>query len=75
MTRSSTPSPRRSTASSIAAKRAGLYKQAQQILIDRGPVIVPFFETAAAGASAKVQGIELAPDWSRTLFRTAYLLR
>jgi peptide/nickel transport system substrate-binding protein len=53
------------------AKRVELYKQAQQILIERGPVIVPFFETAAAGTSAKVAGIELAPDWSRTLFRTA----
>ena len=56
-------------------KRAALYKQAQQILIERGPVIVPFFETAAAGVSAAVQGIELAPDWSRTLFRTAYFVR
>ncbi len=56
------------------AKRADLYKQAQQILIERGPVIVPFFETAAAGASAKVQGVELAPDWSRTLFRAAYFI-
>ena len=36
-------------------KRAELYKQAQQILIERGPVIVPFFETAAAGASAAVR--------------------
>ncbi len=53
-------------------KRIALYKQAQQILIERGPVIVPFFETAAAGTSAKVSGISLAPDWSRTLFRTAY---
>ena len=33
-------------------KRVDLYKQAQQILIERGPVIVPFFETAAAGTSA-----------------------
>ncbi len=57
------------------AKRVALYKQAQQILIERGPVIVPFFETAAAGVSAAVQGIELAPDWSRTLFRTAYFVR
>ena len=54
-------------------KRIALYKQAQQIMIERGPVIVPFFETAAAGASAKLAGVTLAPDWSRTLFRTAYL--
>ena len=54
-------------------KRITLYKQAQQILIDRGPVIVPFFETAAAGTSAKLAGVTLAPDWSRTTFRAAYL--
>ncbi len=54
-------------------KRIALYKQAQQIMIDRGPVIVPFFETAAAGTSANLAGVKLAPDWSRTLFRTAYL--
>ncbi len=57
------------------AKRIDLYKQAQQIMIERGPVIVPFFSTAAAGVSAAVDGIELAPDWSRTLFRTAYFTR
>jgi peptide/nickel transport system substrate-binding protein len=55
--------------------RAGLYKKAQEILIDRGPVIVPFFSTAAAGVNAALQGVELAPDWSRTLFRTAYFTR
>lgn len=57
------------------ATRADLYKQAQQILMERGPVIVPFFQTAAAGLSAAVDGVELAPDWSRTLFRTAHLTR
>ena len=54
------------------AKRAELYKKAQSIMIERGPVIVPFFETAAAGVSATVDGISLAPDWSRTVFLTAY---
>jgi peptide/nickel transport system substrate-binding protein len=53
-------------------KRVDLYHQAQQILIERGPVIVPFFETAAAGTSANLEGVKLAPDWSRTMFRTAY---
>jgi peptide/nickel transport system substrate-binding protein len=56
-------------------KRIELYKQAQQILIDRGPVIVPFFETAAAGTSANLAGVQIAPDWSRTLFRAAYLTK
>ena len=57
------------------AKRIDLYAQAQQIMIERGPVIVPFFSTAAAGVGAAVDGIELAPDWSRTLFRTARFTR
>jgi peptide/nickel transport system substrate-binding protein len=55
--------------------RVDLYEQAQQILIDRGPVIVPFFETAAAGASADLAGVSLAADWSRTMFRTAYFTK
>jgi len=54
-------------------KRAELYRRAQSIMIDRGPVIVPFFETAAAGTSSHVRGLELAPDWSRTAFRSAYI--
>ena len=45
--------------------RADLYRQAQRIMVERGPVIVPFFQTAAAGVSATVDGVELAPDWSR----------
>jgi peptide/nickel transport system substrate-binding protein len=57
------------------AKRAELYKKAQSILAERGPVIVPFFETAAAGVGGAVNGIALAPDWSRTLFRTAFYAR
>jgi peptide/nickel transport system substrate-binding protein len=55
--------------------RAQLYKDAQKIMIERGPVIVPFFSTAAAGVSAAVEGVKLAPDWSRTEFRSAYYLR
>ena len=55
--------------------RAELYKEAQTIIIERGPVIVPFFQTAVAGMSAAVEGVELAPDWSRTSFVTAHLVR
>ena len=55
--------------------RAELYKEAQRILIERGPVIVPFFQTAVAGMSAAVEGVELAPDWSRTSFVSAHLVR
>lgn len=57
------------------ARRADLYKEAQRILRERGPVIVPFFQTAAAGVSAAVDGIELAPDWSRTSFLRAHIVR
>lgn len=57
------------------AKRVELYKQAQEIMVERGPVIVPFFSTAAAGVAAAVEGVDLAPDWSRTLFRTAHFTR
>ena len=56
-------------------KRVQLYHQAQTILIDRGPVIVPFFETAAAGVSTAIDGISLAPDWARTTLRTAHFTR
>ena len=56
-------------------KRAQFYQQAQTILIDRGPVIVPFFETAAAGVSSNIDGISLAPDWARTTLRTAHFVK
>ena len=57
------------------AKRASLYRQAQQILIERGPVIVTYFEKAVAGTSAKLEGVTLASDWARTRFTGAYLAR
>jgi len=53
------------------AKRVELYKQAQQIMIERGPFIIPYMEKPVAGASADVDGIVLASDWARTLLRTA----
>ena len=54
------------------ARRVALYKQAQQILIDRGPVIVPFFEKAVAGLSADLEGVVLTSDWPRTRFTNAW---
>jgi peptide/nickel transport system substrate-binding protein len=39
------------------AKRADLYKQIQQIFIDRGPIIVPFFGDNLWAASKKLQGL------------------
>ena len=57
------------------AKRAALYRQAQQILIDRGPVIVTYFEKAVAGLSARLEGVTLASDWARTRFTGAYIAK
>jgi peptide/nickel transport system substrate-binding protein len=55
-----------------AATRTDLYHQSQQILIDRGPVIVLGHQNALAGQSADIDGIELAIDWAKTLFVTAH---
>jgi peptide/nickel transport system substrate-binding protein len=52
-------------------KRKELYLQLQQILIERGPVIVPYFEKAVVGVSAKLQGVEIPSDWARARFWTA----
>ena len=56
-------------------KRIQLYHEAQQILRERGPVIVPYMQAAAAGVNKEVQGIDLATDWPRTFFRSAYFSR
>ncbi len=56
-----------------AEKRVELYKKLQRILIDRGPVIVPYFEEAVAGASKKLNGVALPSDWARTRFWNASL--
>jgi peptide/nickel transport system substrate-binding protein len=56
-------------------KRVALYKQAQEILIDRGPVIVPFFVKAVAGLSTDLQGVVLPSDWARTRFTAAWFSR
>jgi peptide/nickel transport system substrate-binding protein len=53
--------------------RADLYKQAQTILQDEVPMINFLINTAVAGQSANVDGIELNPDWAHTTFRTAYI--
>lgn len=53
------------------ARQIDLYHQIQQILMDRGVALVPFYETAAAGAHGTLQGVTLSPYWPRTTFRTA----
>jgi len=39
------------------AKRAEIYKKIQQIFIDRGPVLIPFFSNSLWGANKKLKGI------------------
>jgi len=57
---------------SDAAKRAELYKQAQQILMDEVPMINFLVTQGLAGQPDAVAGITLLPDWSQTLFTTAH---
>lgn len=54
------------------AKRADLYKQAQQILQDEVPMMNFLVNTAVAGQTATIDGIPLAPDYAQTLFRDAH---
>jgi len=54
------------------AKRADLYKQAQQILQDEVPMMNFLVNTAVAGQTATIDGIPLAPDYPQTLFREAH---
>jgi peptide/nickel transport system substrate-binding protein len=52
-------------------KRVELYKKAQRIMIEEGPIVVPYFEVAVAGVASNLTGVELASDWARTRFWTA----
>jgi ABC-type transport system substrate-binding protein len=54
------------------AKRADLYKQAQQILQNEVPMMNFLVNTAVAGQTATIDGIPLAPDYAQTLFRDAH---
>jgi peptide/nickel transport system substrate-binding protein len=56
-------------------RRVGLYHRAQEILIERGPLVVPYFVKAAAAIRSDLQGISLASDWPRTRFRDAWFAR
>jgi len=55
------------------AKRVDLYKKIQQIFIDRGPIIVPYFEQAVVATSPKVKGLNVHPDFSRSTMRSVYI--
>jgi peptide/nickel transport system substrate-binding protein len=56
-------------------ERVRLYHRAQEILIERGPVIVPYFVKSAIGMNPDLRGVSPAPDWPRTRFRDAYFAR
>jgi peptide/nickel transport system substrate-binding protein len=56
-------------------RRVELYHRAQEILIERGPLIVPYFVKAVAGVRSDLEGVSLASDWPRTRFRDAWLKR
>jgi peptide/nickel transport system substrate-binding protein len=53
------------------AKRSAILAKLQDIFIERGPSYIPFFRPLLAARSAKVSGIELAPDPGLTSFANA----
>jgi peptide/nickel transport system substrate-binding protein len=57
------------------AKRVELYQQIQRIFIERGPIIVPYFENLAVATANRVKGVEVHPDYPRTTMRSVYLER
>lgn len=52
------------------AEQAAAYHEIQKILIERGPIIVPFFFPQLAATTDQVQGFNLKPFFGRTDFRT-----
>ena len=55
------------------AKRVDLYKKIQQIFIDRGPIVVPFFQKSVVATAPNVKGLVVHPDYSRSTMRSVYL--
>lgn len=51
------------------AAQAAAYHEIQKILIERGPIIVPFFFPQLAATTDKVQDFNLKPFFGRTDFR------
>ena len=56
------------------AERVAAYKEIQQIMLDSGPVIVPFFFAQFMVLNSRVSGIELHPFAGRTNFNRAALM-
>jgi len=54
------------------AERIDAYSQIQQILVTRGPVIIPYFWPQVAAYSNRFAGLELKAFAGRTDFRTIF---
>jgi peptide/nickel transport system substrate-binding protein len=61
----------RAGVSTIPEERVGIYQEIQRILIDRGPLIIPYFFAAFMVHTSEVSGIDLHPFAGRTNFNTA----
>lgn len=48
------------------AERVQAYKDIQRVLIERGPVIIPYFAAQFAAMSDQFQGMEMKAFWGRT---------
>jgi len=55
------------------AERIAAYAEIQRILIERGPVIIPYFFAAVAAYSDRFDGIDLKAFPGRTDFRTVFV--
>ena len=51
--------------------RSAIYAQISQIFLERGPIIIPYFQPTVGAASVSVEGVELAPFPGLTDYRTA----
>ena len=58
-----------------AARRVELYQRAQQILWERGPVLVFGHEDSVSGVSTAVEGITQPIDWATVLFHEAHFVK
>ena len=53
------------------AERTAAYKEIQQILLDSGPIIVPYFFAAFMVLGGNISGVEMHPFAGRTNFNSA----
>ncbi len=55
------------------AKRVELYHKIQEIFIERGPAVITYMQAAGAGLSKRLEGVDLAYNWTVTRFWNAWL--